>query len=157
ETRKTDRANGKGGKTAERKDRSVPDGADRRPTSGSVAPSAAASAGRSERSNGSGGSGSPMSQGSTQDDAETGLISIEDLARTKLRTARVLAAERVEGSSKLLRLDVEMGEEDRTVVAGIAESYTPEELVGKQVVVVANLQPARIRGVVSQGMLLAAS
>jgi methionyl-tRNA synthetase len=92
-----------------------------------------------------------------KDETGANLITIEDFGRVKLRTARVLAAERIEGTSKLLRLDVEMGEEDRTVVAGIAESYAPEDLVGKTVVVVANLQPAKLRGVVSQGMLLAAS
>ncbi|MBW3623127.1 MAG: methionine--tRNA ligase [Armatimonadetes bacterium] len=88
---------------------------------------------------------------------ESNFISIDDFAKVQLRTARVLAAERVEGTTKLLRLDVEMGEEDRTVLAGIAESYAPEELVGKTVIVVANLEPKKMRGVVSQGMLLAAS
>jgi methionyl-tRNA synthetase len=92
-----------------------------------------------------------------QNEEGANLITIDDFAKVKLRTARVLAAERVEGANKLLRLDVEMGDEDRTVVAGIAESYAPEELVGKTVIVVSNLQPARLRGVVSQGMLLAAT
>ena len=93
----------------------------------------------------------------TENEEGAGLLSIDELPASNLKTARVLAAERVEGTSKLLRLDVEMGEEDRTVIAGIAESYAPEDLVGKTVVVVSNLQPAKIRGVVSQGMLLAAS
>jgi methionyl-tRNA synthetase len=88
---------------------------------------------------------------------EPNYITIDDFAKVQLRTARVLAAERVEGANKLLRLDVEMGEADRTVIAGIAEAYTPEELVGKTVVVVANLEPRKLRGVVSQGMLLAVS
>ena len=98
----------------------------------------------------------PMSEVASPAAAD-GLIGIEEFGRVKLRTARVLAAEKVEGSDKLLRLDVEMGDEDRTVVAGIAESYSPEQLVGKTVVVVANLKPAKLRGVVSQGMLLAAT
>lgn len=106
-------------------------------------------------------SGKPtVSQTESQIDADqTGanLISIDDFAKVQLRTARVLAAERVEGTTKLLRLDVEMGEEDRTVLAGIAEAYAPEELVGKTVIVVANLEPRKMRGVVSQGMLLAAT
>jgi methionyl-tRNA synthetase len=102
-------------------------------------------------------SGKAVSQEAVQDEEGANLITIDDFAKVKLRTARVLAAERVEGANKLLRLDVEMGDEDRTVVAGIAESYAPEDLVGKTVVVVSNLQPARLRGVVSQGMLLAAT
>ncbi len=88
---------------------------------------------------------------------EEGLLDIADFAKVALRTARVLEAEPVKGSDKLLRLQVELGEERRQIVAGIAQFYRPEELIGKMVVVVANLKPAKIRGEVSQGMLLAAS
>jgi methionyl-tRNA synthetase len=70
--------------------------------------------------------------------------------------ASVLSAERVAGADKLLRLRIDLGDEQRQIVAGVAQHYTPEALVGKQIVVVANLKPARIRGVDSQGMLLAA-
>jgi methionyl-tRNA synthetase len=69
--------------------------------------------------------------------------------------ATVLAAEPVPKAKKLLKLEIDMGE-PRTIVAGIAEHYTPESLVGRQVIVVANLKPAKLMGVVSQGMLLAA-
>jgi methionyl-tRNA synthetase len=81
----------------------------------------------------------------------------DDFAKIQLRTARILSASRVEGASRLLRLEVLMGEERRQLVAGIALHYEPEQLVGKTVVVVANLKPATIRGVESQGMILAAS
>lgn len=85
------------------------------------------------------------------------LISIEEFARLDLRVAKVLAAERVEGTDKLLKIDIELGTERRQIVAGIAKHYAPEDLVGKQIVVVANLKPAKLRGIVSQGMLLAGS
>lgn len=84
------------------------------------------------------------------------LIRIEDFAKVELKTGTVLKAERVEKSKKLLRLEVDTGE-PRQIVAGIAAFYSPEELVGKTVVVVANLAPAKLMGVESQGMLLAAS
>ena len=74
-----------------------------------------------------------------------------------LKTAVVLEAEKIEGADKLLKLQVDLGEEKRQIVAGIALHYKPEELIGKTVVVVANLKPAKLRGVESQGMLLAAS
>jgi len=85
------------------------------------------------------------------------LISIEEFRRLDLRVARVLAAERVAGADKLLRLEVQVGEEKRQIVAGIARHCEPETLVGKDIVIVANLQPAKIRGLESKGMLLAAS
>ena len=69
----------------------------------------------------------------------------------------MLAAEKVEGADKLLKLQIEVGEEKRQLVAGIALHYTPEQIVGKTIVIVANLKPAKIRGVESQGMLLCAS
>lgn len=84
-------------------------------------------------------------------------IDISEFAKADLRVATVLAAEKVEKADKLLKLRVSLGSEERTVVAGIAASYKPEEIVGKQIVLVANLKPARIRGIESQGMILAAS
>jgi len=83
-------------------------------------------------------------------------ITIEEFSRVKLRVAEVLAAAKVANADKLLQLEVKIGDERRTIVAGIARYYQPEELVGKKVVVVANLKPAKLRGIVSQGMVLAA-
>ena len=87
----------------------------------------------------------------------TGLVSFADFQKLDLRVARILAAEPVEGADRLLKLQVDLGREKRQVVAGIAEHYTPDALVGKQVIVVANLEPATIRGIESQGMILAGS
>ncbi len=84
-------------------------------------------------------------------------ISIEDFARLDLRVGKIIAAEKVEKADKLLKLEVELGQERRTVVSGIAKHYAPEELVGKSVVLVANLKPVKLRGILSQGMILAAS
>jgi methionyl-tRNA synthetase len=84
-------------------------------------------------------------------------ISIEEFAKVKLKIGRVLEAEPIEGSDKLLKLQVIIGEERRQIVAGIKANYTPEDLIGRQVVVCVNLKPARLRGVESQGMLLAAT
>lgn len=84
-------------------------------------------------------------------------ISIDEFAKTDLRVAKVLAAEKVKKADKLLQLTVDLGGERRTVVSGIAQYYAPEELVGKRLVLVANLKPAKIRGIVSHGMILAAS
>lgn len=84
------------------------------------------------------------------------MISINDFMEIELRTARVLSAERVEGTDKLLKLRVDLGDEERQIVAGIAQVYDPAELPGRKIIVVANLEPATIRGVESQGMLLAA-
>jgi methionyl-tRNA synthetase len=77
--------------------------------------------------------------------------------KVELRVAKVLAAERVPKSKKLLKLNVDVGTEQRTIVAGIAEAYEPESLVGRTVVIVFNLQPAKLMGVESNGMVLAAS
>ena len=77
--------------------------------------------------------------------------------KVELRTAKVLAAEKVEKSKKLLKLTVDVGTEQRTLVAGIAEAYEPETLVGKTVVIVFNLKPAKLMGIESNGMVLAAS
>jgi methionyl-tRNA synthetase len=84
-------------------------------------------------------------------------ISIEDFMKVELRVAKVLAAEKVEKSKKLLKLSVDVGTEQRTLVAGIAEAYEPEALVGKTVVIVFNLKPAKLMGIESNGMVLAAS
>jgi methionyl-tRNA synthetase len=84
-------------------------------------------------------------------------ISIEEFQKIELKTARILAAEPVPKSKKLMRLDVDLGSERRQIVAGIATRYTAEQLVGKTVVIVANLQPARLMGLESDGMVLAAS
>jgi methionyl-tRNA synthetase len=85
------------------------------------------------------------------------VITIEEFQRIELRVATILSAERVPGTEKLLKLQIDLGSEHRQLVAGIAKHYTPEELIGKQIVVVTNLQTAVIRGIESQGMLLAAS
>jgi methionine--tRNA ligase beta chain len=84
-------------------------------------------------------------------------ITIEQFFEADLRTAKIIEAQRVEKSKKLIKLQIDIGTEQRQIVAGIAEAYTPEELVGKTIVVVANLQPATLMGEVSNGMLLAAS
>ncbi len=86
-----------------------------------------------------------------------GIITYDDVMNVKLRTAKILEAEKVKGADKLLKLQVEVGEEKRQLIAGIAQHYSTEEVVGKVVVIVANLKPAKIRGVESQGMLLCAS
>jgi len=88
---------------------------------------------------------------------ESPRIKIDEFGKLELRVAEVVAAEALPKSKKLLKLTVSLGEERRTVVAGIAEHYTPAELVGKKVVVVANLEPAKLMGVESNGMVLAAS
>lgn len=89
--------------------------------------------------------------------SEEQYISIEEFARLDLRVAEVVACEKMKKADKLLILQLKVGEEERTVVSGIAQHYTPEELVGKKVVLVANLKPTKLRGVLSQGMILAAS
>jgi methionyl-tRNA synthetase len=93
---------------------------------------------------------------STTDDGEA-KIDISEFARLDLRAAVVKQAESVPGSKKLIKLQVDLGTELRQVVAGIAGAYTPEELVGKSIVVVANLKPAKLMGVLSNGMVLAAT
>jgi methionyl-tRNA synthetase len=88
---------------------------------------------------------------------EPELIGIEDFAKVQLRVGKIIAAERVEKSEKLVKLKVDIGTETRQVVAGIGKSYAPEQLLDKSIVIVANLKPAKLMGVESQGMLLAAS
>jgi methionyl-tRNA synthetase len=84
-------------------------------------------------------------------------ISIDDFMKIELRVARILAADAVPKSKKLLKLQVDLGSEQRTIVAGIAEAYAPDALVGRTIVVVANLKPAKLMGIESNGMVLAAS
>jgi methionyl-tRNA synthetase len=83
-------------------------------------------------------------------------ITIEEFQKIQLKTARVLSAERVPKSEKLLKLQVSLGSEQRQIVAGIGKKYEPESLVGKTIIVVANLKPAKLMGIESQGMVLAA-
>jgi len=85
----------------------------------------------------------------------TGVVDISEFRKMDLRIAHVKSATTVEGASKLLKLAIDIGGEERQIVAGIAQHYTPEELTGKNIVVIVNLKPARIRGIDSNGMLLA--
>jgi methionyl-tRNA synthetase len=94
-----------------------------------------------------------MSENETQDNK----ISFEEFKKVDLRVATILEAERVEGTDKLMKLQLDLGDEKRQIVAGIAEVYRPENLIGRNIVIVANLQPVTLRGVESNGMLLAAS
>jgi len=87
----------------------------------------------------------------------TAKIGIEDFAKVELRVGVVKSAERIQGADKLLKLLVDIGDEVRQVLAGIALAYSPEELIGRKVVIVANLAPRKMRGLESNGMLLAAS
>ena len=84
-------------------------------------------------------------------------VTIDQFMEIDLRVAEIRAAEKVEKSKKLIKLTVFDGESERTLVAGIATRYSPEELVGRKVVIVANLQPAKLMGIESNGMVLAAS
>ena len=85
------------------------------------------------------------------------MINIEDFHKLDLRVAEIKSVEEIEGAAKLYKLKIDLGTEERQLVAGIKAHYTPEQLIGKKVVVIANLEPAKLRGVESQGMLLAAS
>ncbi|HYV73387.1 MAG TPA: methionine--tRNA ligase subunit beta, partial [Candidatus Binatia bacterium] len=84
-------------------------------------------------------------------------ITIDDFAKVDLRVGQIKVAEKVKGADKLLRLEVDLGTETRQIVAGIASSYAPEKLIGRKVVIVANLAPRKLRGLESQGMIVAAS
>jgi methionyl-tRNA synthetase len=84
-------------------------------------------------------------------------IEMDDFAKLDLRVVKVLKAEKVEKTNKLLKLEVELAGEIRTIVAGIAQHYAPEDLINRRVIIVANLKPAKLRGIVSKGMILAAS
>ena len=83
-------------------------------------------------------------------------ITFDDFEKLDLRIGKIEAAEKVENRDKLLQLKVDIGAEHRTIVAGVAQQYSADELVGKQIIVLTNLEPKEIRGVVSQGMILAA-
>ncbi|EGO65969.1 methionine--tRNA ligase [Acetonema longum] len=87
----------------------------------------------------------------------TSEVTIDEFAKMDLRVAKVLAAEKVKGADKLLQLTVDLGTEQRIIVSGIAKRYEPEQLVGRNVVMIVNLKPAKIRGIESRGMVLAAS
>jgi methionyl-tRNA synthetase len=89
--------------------------------------------------------------------AADGLIEITDFKKVQMVVARVLAAEKVEKADKLLKLEIDTGDGTRTLVAGIAQFYKPDDLVGRKIIVVKNLKPAKLRGILSQGMILAAS
>lgn len=102
-----------------------------------------------------------MEKSKTREDAveeqtQQKLISIQDFARVDLRVAEVLTAEKLKGADKLLKLQIDTGTGQRQIIAGIAQHYRPEEMIGKKIVIVANLQPAKLRGEISEGMLLAA-
>jgi methionyl-tRNA synthetase len=84
-------------------------------------------------------------------------ITIDDFSKVELRVAQIMVAERVPKADKLLRLEVDLGHEKRQILAGIAEHYEPEKLIGRKIVIVANLAPRKMRGLESNGMLLAAS
>lgn len=83
-------------------------------------------------------------------------ISFDEFKKMDLRVAEILQAERVENTNKLLKLVVDIGTEKRTLIAGVAQEYSADDLIGKKLIVIANLQPALIRGIESQGMILAA-
>ncbi len=89
--------------------------------------------------------------------AEEPRISIEEFARIQMRVGQVLEAEKVEGSRKLIRMKVDIGSEVRQIVAGIAGAYEPASLLNRKIIIVANLKPAKLMGVVSDGMVLAAT
>jgi len=84
-------------------------------------------------------------------------ISIDEFAKVQMRVGQILEAEKIEGSRKLLKLKVNIGNEVRQIVAGMAERYEPAALLNKKVIVVVNLKPARLMGVESNGMIIAAS
>ena len=85
------------------------------------------------------------------------MISIDDFKKVELKVAKVISAERVEGSEKLLKLQVDLGEEKRQIIAGIGKAYNSEDLIGKQIIIVANLEPRSLMGFENQGMVLAAN
>ena len=88
---------------------------------------------------------------------EKTFITIDDFSKVELRVAQIIVAERIPKADKLLRLEVDLGDEKRQILAGIAQYYEPEKLIGRKIIIVANLAPRTMRGLVSHGMLLAAS
>ena len=99
----------------------------------------------------------PAETGTAEQAAETPQISIGDFARVQMRVGQIVEAEKIEGSRKLMRLRVDIGSEVRQVVAGIAEAYEAPALLNRKIVIVANLKPAKLMGVESNGMIVAAS
>ena len=99
----------------------------------------------------------PQGDATTKVPAADGLIDIEDFKKVQMIVARVLSAAKVEKADKLLKIEIDTGDGTRTLVAGIALHYKPEDLVGRKIIVVKNLKPAKLRGILSQGMILAAS
>ena len=85
------------------------------------------------------------------------MIKLEDFQKLDLRVAEIKSVEEIEGAARLYKIKIDLGTEEKQIVSGIKTHYTPEQLIGKKVVVIANLEPAKLRGVESQGMLLAAS
>jgi methionine--tRNA ligase beta chain len=83
------------------------------------------------------------------------MISFDDFNKLDIRIGTILKAEKVEGTDKLLKLKVDLGDEQRTLVAGIAETHTPEDIIGKQIPILTNLEPKKLRGIESNGMILA--
>ena len=118
------------------------------------APGRAAGAGAAKPAAPASAAGTTAAGGATADGGAE--ISIDEFARIDLRAAKVLSAEKVPKTEKLLKLTLDLGSEQRTVISGIAGAYSPEKMVGKTVIYLANLKPAKIRGVLSQGMILAA-
>jgi methionyl-tRNA synthetase len=98
----------------------------------------------------------PTASGTQTPPQAAAQITIEEFQKIQLKTAKVQSAERVPKSEKLLKLQVSIGSEQRQIVAGIGKKYEPESLVGKTIIVVANLKPAKLMGIESQGMVLAA-
>jgi len=86
----------------------------------------------------------------------TNTITYEDFSKLDLRTAKIIKAENIEGADKLYKLTLKLGEKERTIAAGIKQHYSKEELIGKTIIIVANLEPRKLRGITSEGMLLAA-
>jgi methionine--tRNA ligase beta chain len=84
------------------------------------------------------------------------MITYDDFIKLDIRIGTVTSSEKVQGTDKLIRLEVDLGEETRQVVAGMALTYTPEDFIGKQVPILVNLEPRKLRGIESQGMILAA-
>jgi methionyl-tRNA synthetase len=101
-------------------------------------------------------SAAPAKPEGTKKEEKMDIITYDEFKKMDLRVAHILKAEKVEGAQKLLKLQIDLGTEQRQIVAGVAETYKPEDLVGRRLIVIANLKPAVIRGVESQGMLLAA-
>jgi len=84
------------------------------------------------------------------------VINFDDFKKLDIRIGKIISAEKVDGTEKLLRLEIDLGAERRQIVAGIAETYLPDQIVGKEIPLLVNLEPRKIRGIESQGMILAA-